>query len=316
MRSAECVTPSHPDKLCDRISDSILDACLQQDPYSRVAVESMGGHGLLVIMGEITTTASVDYEKIARTVVGEEIKIIVHISLQSREIAQGVDVGGAGDQGIMVGYASAETEEYMPAEVIFARKLAQFLYKKYPVDGKTQCTYDEMTGKILSLVASFQGVTKSQLEADVQQWLTLINHGDVSSIFCNPAGDWNSGGFDADTGLTGRKIAVDSYGPRIPVGGGAFSGKDATKVDRSGAYMARKIAVDLLRANNAKEVYVYLAYSIGIAEPVQATAVIDGTEQVILGYDLTPEGIISLLKLRTPQFAQRAMWGHFGHETI
>lgn len=313
MRSAECVTPCHPDKLCDRVSDAILDACLRDDPYSRVAVESMGGHGKLVIMGEVTTRAHVNYEKTARTIVGDTIEISVHIVEQSREIAQGVDVGGAGDQGIMVGYACSETPEYMPQEVMFARHLAQYLFAKYPVDGKTQCTYDEKTRTIVSLVASFQNVSHAQLDADVRAWAeTQQQH--PATIYCNPAGDWNVGGFDADTGLTGRKIAVDSYGPRIPVGGGAFSGKDATKVDRSGAYMARRIAVDILKKHGAKEVYVYLAYSIGVKEPVQATALIDGIESLVTGYNLTPEGIINHLHLREPQYATRAAWGHFGYK--
>lgn len=315
MRTAECVTPRHPDKLCDQISDAILDACLKEDPFSRVAVESMGGHGKVVIMGELTTTAHIDYKKVAETVIGSGLDIMVHVVEQSREIAQGVDVGGAGDQGIMVGYATDETPEMIPAELAYARRLAQYLYAKYPVDGKTQCTYDEKNKKITALVASFQKTTAQQLEADVRTWLATqdVAHNDVV-IHTNPAGDWNQGGFDADTGLTGRKIAVDSYGPRIPVGGGAFSGKDATKVDRSAAYMARHVAVDLLKQRKAHEVYVYLAYSIGVAEPVQATAIIDGKEESVTGYDLTPQGIITALDLRSPQFQKRAAWGHFGHE--
>ncbi len=315
MRTAECVTPRHPDKLCDQISDAILDACLKEDPFSRVAVESMGGHGKVVIMGELTTTAHIDYKKVAETVIGPGLDIMVHVVEQSREIAQGVDVGGAGDQGIMVGYATDETPEMIPAELAYARRLAQYLYAKYPVDGKTQCTYDERNKKITALVASFQKTTAQQLEADVRTWLATqdVAHNDVV-IHTNPAGDWNQGGFDADTGLTGRKIAVDSYGPRIPVGGGAFSGKDATKVDRSAAYMARHVAVDLLKQRKAHEVYVYLAYSIGVAEPVQATAIIDGKEEPVTGYDLTPQGIITALDLRSPQFQKRAAWGHFGHE--
>ena len=315
MRTAECVTPRHPDKLCDQISDAILDACLKEDPFSRVAVESMGGHGKVVIMGELTTTAHIDYKKVAESVVGSGLDITVHVVEQSREIAQGVDVGGAGDQGIMVGYATDETPEMIPAELAYARRLAQYLYAKYPVDGKTQCTYDEKNKKITALVASFQKTTAQQLEADVRTWLATqdVAHNDVV-IHTNPAGDWNQVGFDADTGLTGRKIAVDSYGPRIPVGGGAFSGKDATKVDRSAAYMARHVAVDLLKQRKAHEVYVYLAYSIGVAEPVQATAIIDGKEETVTGYDLTPQGIITALDLRSPQFQKRAAWGHFGHE--
>lgn len=349
MRTAECVTPRHPDKLCDRISDAIVDACIAQDPFSRVAVETVGGHGTVMIVGEVTTKAKVDYAAIAKSIIdehrvlpdGREVKenvteYIVRVAEQSPQIANGVDTGGAGDQGIMVGYACNETPEYMPKEVMYARKLAQFLFAKYPVDGKTQCTYDEKTGKIVALVASFQHTSSSQLLADVHEWLQSIGNtqGVAESknlleaaekeagkivVHTNPAGEWSQGGFDADSGLTGRKLAVDAYGPRIPMGGGAFSGKDGTKVDRSGAYMARKIAVDYVKKFAAAEVYVYLAYAIGVKEPVQATAVVDGVEMLIganAGYDLSPGGIIDTLKLRTPIYAPLAQWGHFGHGTF
>jgi S-adenosylmethionine synthetase len=327
MRTAECVTPRHPDKLCDRVSDAIVDACLAADPFSRVAVECVGGHGTVMIVGEVTTTAKIDYEAVAKTVIEESGALqnireyIVRVAQQSPNIASGVDTGGAGDQGIMVGYACNETSECMPKEVMYARSLAQFLYTKYPVDGKTQCTYDEKSGTITALVASFQSTTSEQLRADVREWLNLaVEKARLASfsldslvIHANPAGEWSQGGFDADSGLTGRKIAIDSYGPRIPIGGGAFSGKDGTKVDRSGAYMARKIAVDYLKKFAAEEVYVYLAYAIGVKEPVQATAVVDGVEMLVSGYDLSPSGIISTLNLRSPIFSPLASWGHFGN---
>lgn len=323
MRTAECVTPRHPDKLCDRISDTIVDACLAQDPLSRVAIETVGGHGTVMLVGEVTTRASVDYAALARQVVEEHggdgavHEYIVRVAEQSQEIAHGVDTGGAGDQGIMVGYACNETPEFMPKEVSIARSLAQYLYALYPVDGKTQCTYNETTGAIVALVASFQNTTSEQLRNDIRTWLTGQGIGEAEQknivIHANPAGEWHQGGFDADSGLTGRKIAIDSYGPRIPIGGGAFSGKDGTKVDRSGAYMARKIAVDYVRKFAAHEVYVYLAYAIGVREPVQATAVVDGVEMLVKGYDLSPQGIIEQLGLRTPRFAELAAWGHFGH---
>jgi S-adenosylmethionine synthetase len=333
MRTAECVTPRHPDKLCDRISDAIVDACLAQDPMSRVAVETVGGHGTVMLVGEVTTKAKVDYVAIAKKIV-DEVRVlpadthegtlvkeniteyIVRIAEQSPQIANGVDTGGAGDQGIMVGYACNETPEHMPKEVMYARKLAQFLFAKYPVDGKTQCTYDEKTGKIIALVASFQHTTSKQLLADVHEWIEkadFVSFCVDTVIHTNPAGEWTQGGFDADSGLTGRKIAIDSYGPRIPIGGGAFSGKDGTKVDRSGAYMARRIAVDYVQKFAAAEVYVYLAYAIGVKEPVQATAVVDGVEMLVKGYDLSPGGIIETLKLRTPIFGPMAEWGHFGN---
>jgi S-adenosylmethionine synthetase len=321
MRTAECVTPRHPDKLCDRVSDAIVNACITLDPYARVAVECVGGHGTVMVVGEVTMNGTVDYEQVARGIIEESgalqniSEYIIRVAEQSAQIAHGVDTGGAGDQGIMVGYACSETPEYMPKEVMFARSLAQFLYSKYPVDGKTQCTYDEVSGVISALVASCQGTTSAQLRTDIQTWLLSIDPAYTHSIVvhANPAGEWTQGGFDADSGLTGRKIAIDSYGPRIPIGGGAFSGKDGTKVDRSGAYMARKIAVDYVRKYNAREVYVYLAYAIGVREPVQATAMVDGIEMNVVDYDLSPKGIIDLLDLRTPLYSHLAEWGHFGN---
>lgn len=311
LRTAESVSPKHPDKICDQISDSILDEALKHDPLSRVAVEVVGGHKLLVIIGELTSQAKINYETIARKFVGKDYKVKVNVVHQSPEIAQGVYVGGAGDQGIMVGYATDETDNLLPLEVDLSRSLNRFLYNKFPFDGKTQVTIDD--GKIVAIVASFQNASKKELEKLIDEWLADKSHLGAPKIYANPAGDWDIGGFDADTGLTGRKIAVDSYGPRIPVGGGAFSGKDATKVDRSAAYIARKIAVDYLKKYKAKEVYCQLAYAIGVAEPVEAFVIVDGKEQTVEGYDLTPKGIIELLDLRKPQFAKTAQYGHFGN---
>ncbi len=314
LRTAESVSPMHPDKICDRISDAILDACLEQDKNSRVAVETMGGHGIITITGEVTTNAKVDYRKIAKRIVGNKYGIQVNIVEQSNEIAQGDDIGGAGDQGIMVGYACNETPELMPLEVILSRNLNKYIYNGHPYDGKTQITLNN--GKIETIVASFQNVSKEDLHALVVDWLKKednIVETDGIEILCNPAGDWSCGGFEADTGLTGRKLAIDNYGTRIPVGGGAFSGKDCSKVDRSGAYMARKIAVNLLNRNGAKEVFTYLAYAIGKKEPVMATAIIDGREQQIEGYDLSPNGIKELLYLDSPIYRKTAGYGHFGN---
>ncbi|MGZ6005732.1 MAG: methionine adenosyltransferase domain-containing protein [Candidatus Saccharimonadales bacterium] len=311
IRTAESVSPKHPDKICDQISDSILDAALEQDPQSRVAVETVGGHGLLVIIGELTSHAKLDYEAIARQFVSKDCEVKIKIVHQSPEIAQGVDTGGAGDQGIMVGYATSETDNFLPLEVDLSRSLNKFLYAKFPYDGKTQITVAD--GKIQAVVASFQNAKQSELAKLIDQWLADKEHLGQPKVYANPAGDWDQGGFDADTGLTGRKIAVDSYGPRIPVGGGAFSGKDATKVDRSAAYMARKIAVDYLKKHQAKEVFCQLAYAIGVAEPVEAVVTIDGKEQPVEGYNLTPKAIIEALDLRQPQFAETAKYGHFGN---
>lgn len=311
VRTAEVVTPKHPDKICDRISDAILDACLQQDPNTRAAIETMGGHGIITVTGELTTEAFVDIPEIVKKVYGKEIGVQVNIVRQSPEIAQGVDTGGAGDQGIMVGYACRENEEMVPQEYYLARKLAKFIYGYYPYDGKTQVTID---GNKLRVVASFQNAPKEKLEDLVRKNFSLWPEYEIEALHCNPAGDWTLGGFDADTGLTGRKLAVDNYGPRIPIGGGAFSGKDATKVDRSAAYMARAAAVHMLKSiPQANEVYVYLAYAIGYNQPIQATAVVDGVESEMEGFDFSPKGIVDTLQLKYPIFSQTAEWGHMGN---
>lgn len=312
-KSAESVSPGHPDKLCDQISDAILDAFLAQDPQSRVAVETVGGHGKVFVVGEVTTTAEVAVEPIVRRIAGD-VEIEVRLVTQSPEIAQGVDTGGAGDQGIMVGYACNETPEYLPLETVLSRKLNQHLFERWPYDGKTQVTLRD--GIVQSIVASFQNASQSELTAAVREWADnepLAKLSDDLQLHINPAGDWHVGGFDADTGLTGRKLVVDNYGPQVPIGGGCFSGKDPSKVDRSAAYAARKVAVDYLKARNASEVFVYLAYAIGYADPLEATVIVDGKQELIEGYDLTPRGIIELLDLSKPQYEQTARYGHFGH---
>lgn len=309
-KTAECVSPKHPDKLCDQMSDAILDAYLRLDPRARVAAEVVGGHGTVFVTGEVTARGTVDIAPIVKRIAGE-VKLIEHIAKQSPEIAAGVDTGGAGDQGIMVGYATAETPELLPLEYVLARQLNRYLFKTWAYDGKTQVT--TKGGKIVAVVASFQHAPTAELKKAVEEWIVTKPKGPQVAVHVNPSGDWQQGGFDADAGLTGRKLAVDNYGPHIPVGGGAFSGKDASKVDRSGAYIARRIAVDYLRRRGAKEVHCYLAYAIGVAEPVEATVVIDGKHELVEGYDLTPNGIIAALDLRTPQFEQTAKWGHFGN---
>lgn len=314
FRTAESVSPLHPDKICDQISDAILDAHLAQDPHARVGIDVAGGHGTVFVTGEVTSTATdIDVAAIVRRIAGD-VEVIEHIAQQSTEIAQGVDTGGAGDQGIMVGYATNETDEYLPLEVVLARRLNQHLYEKWPFDGKTQITLTD--GKIVSVVASFQNAPGTELKSEVEQWLqqqSLALSDESIELHVNPAGDWVQGGFDADAGLTGRKLVVDNYGPRIPIGGGAFSGKDPSKVDRSAAYAARRIAVDYLKKENAKEVFVYLAYAIGHDQPLEATVVVDGKEERVQGYDLSPNGIITLLDLKQPIYEQTAKYGHFGH---
>ncbi|MBQ1528140.1 methionine adenosyltransferase domain-containing protein [Candidatus Saccharibacteria bacterium] len=312
-RTAESVSPKHPDKLCDQISDAILDAYLAEDPTARVAAETCGGHGVVFVTGEITSNAeTVNVEDIVKRIT-DDPKIEVHTKIvkQSPEIAQGVDVGGAGDQGIMIGYATDETPEMLPIEVVLARRLNQFIYAHYPFDGKTQVTLDP-EGKVASVVASFQNAPKTELEKLIKEFIVEHKLNADAKIIANPAGDWNQGGFEADTGLTGRKLIVDNYGPRIPIGGGCFSGKDATKVDRSAAYMARRVAVDYLRKRHVHEVFVRLAYAIGLAEPLEKTVIIDGKPEEIEGYDLTPAGIIKALDLRRPIYEPTARYGHFG----
>lgn len=315
--TAESVTPRHPDKMCDQISDLILDITLTSDPEARVAIETMGGHKEITITGELTTKAKFNQTSYIGYICDlfpelADYNFHFNISKQSPDIAHGVDKGGAGDQGIMIGYACNDNEEFLPQEYFLARMLAQRLYKQFPYDGKTQVTIDEK-GVVKAVVASFQNVKRKHLEKAVKNIIKSEKY------FINPAGDWNIGGMDADTGLTGRKLAVDSYGTRIPLGGGAFSGKDSTKVDRSGAYMARRIAVDYLEKYNAKFVGVKLAYAIGVVQPVMAVAsIVDREGKVqdvkIEGYDLSPKGIIKFLDLRKPVFVQTAQWGHFGRD--
>lgn len=311
-RTAEFVSPKHPDKICDQISDAVLNAHLQEDPHARVAVDVAGGHGVVFITGEVTSHAKhVDIASIVKRLAGD-VKVIEHLAQQSPEIAHGVDTGGAGDQGIMVGYATSETPEYLPLEYVLARNLNKSLYNHWPYDGKTQITTKD--GVVVSVVASFQHAPQQELAAHVATWLQeepLAHVGDNVELHINPAGDWNIGGFDADAGLTGRKLAVDNYGPRIPVGGGAFSGKDPSKVDRSAAYMARHIATDYVKQRQAKEVYCYLAYAIGYDQPLEATVRIDGVQEEVIGYDLSPNGIIKFLDLKRPIYEELARWGHF-----
>ena len=307
-KTAEFVSPMHPDKICDFIADSILDAYLEGDKNSRCAIEVMGGHNLIAINGEVTSKSMPDVEAIVKGIVGADYKIISNIVLQSPEIAQGVDTGGAGDQGIMKGYATSETDNHMPLEYELARNLCQKIFEVYPYDGKTQVTIEG--GKVKTVVASFQNTKNDELLNLVKSII------ESEEYLINPAGQWSQGGFDADTGLSGRKLIIDNYGPEVPIGGGSFSGKDYTKVDRSGAYMARKIAVDLLSKHNAKEVYTKLAYAIGKSEPVMAIAVVDGLEMEIEGYDLTPKGIYGHLKLGEVKLSETSNWGHFGRDFI
>jgi S-adenosylmethionine synthetase len=352
--TSESVTEGHPDKIADQVSDAILDACLEQDPYSRVAAETLTATGLVVIAGEITTKAYVDFQSLVRGVVASigydnalygfdsnTCAVISTINKQSGDIAQGVDTGGAGDQGMMFGYASNETPELMPAPISLAHKLCRQLTAvrksgKLPYlrpDGKSQVTveYDEngKPARIDAVVISSQhseSVTNEELHADILKYVIqavlpaawLDEH---TKYHINPTGRFVIGGPMGDTGLTGRKIIVDTYGGAGRHGGGAFSGKDPTKVDRSAAYMARYIAKNIVAAGLADRAEVALAYAIGVADPVSVRVDTFGTgkigetkltELVRKNFSLTPKGIIESLNLRRPIYQKTAAYGHFG----
>jgi len=332
--TVESVTAGHPDKVCDQISDAILDACLEQDPMSRVAVEALGGHGKLAVFGEVTTKAEVDFEKVARDVYREvgyedEIKIITNVVKQSPDIAQGVNIGGAGDQGIMYGFATNETPEFLPRGIVLVHKLTkglEDLRRKDEIewlgpDGKAQVTVEgEKYRTILVSTQHRKEISQEQVREALTEKLIKPLVGDLRGIeiLVNPTGKFAVGGFAADTGLTGRKIMVDTYGGLIPHGGGCFSGKDPTKVDRSGAYMARYAAKNLVAGGKAKECIVSVAYAIGRAEPLMIEAINEKGEDingiVKKKYDFRPLSIIEKLDLRRPIYKKTAAYGHFGRE--
>ena len=372
--TSESVTEGHPDKVCDSISDAILDAMMAQDPMSRVACETATTTGLVLVMGEITTKANVDIQKIVRDTIREigydnadygfdadTCAVITSLDKQSTDIAMGVDKAleqkeddmnedeldsiGAGDQGLQFGYASNETEEYMPYAINMAHKLAQQLTKvrkdgtlKYlRPDGKTQVTveYDE-AGKpkrIDAVVCSTQhdpDVTQEQIHEDIKKYVfDAIIPADMvdadTKYFINPTGRFVIGGPHGDSGLTGRKIIVDTYGGTGRHGGGAFSGKDCTKVDRSAAYAARYVAKNIVAAGLADKCEIQLSYAIGVAHPTSVSVNTFGTgklsetklvEIVRENFDLRPAGIIRMLDLRRPIYKQTAAYGHFGRTDV
>jgi len=327
----ESVTSGHPDKVCDQISDAILDACLAQDPYSRVAVETFGSHGLLVLGGEVSTSAIVDYKTIAKKVYKEigyddELEIICRIVEQSNDIAQGVDTGGAGDQGIMYGYATNETSQLLPSALVKVHQLTEGLEKLRKIeacpwlgpDGKAQITVENnVITKVLVSTQHDKDVSQEQIHRELTEKLIHPIVGEVDEILINPTGIFIQGGFEADAGLTGRKIMVDTYGGLAPHGGGAFSGKDATKVDRSAAYMARYVAKQLVHRGLGKEVLVSVAYAIGKVEPLMVQAYNEkGASLDVSEFDFRPAAIIENLGLRNPIFRQTACYGHFGKNEL
>jgi S-adenosylmethionine synthetase len=354
--TSESVTEGHPDKIADQISDAILDACLKEDPHSRVACETLTATGLVVIAGEITTKAYVDFQSLVRGVVASigydnalygfdsnTCAVISSINKQSGDIAMGVDTGGAGDQGMMFGYATNENADYMPTAISLAHKLCQQLttVRKNGTlpylrpDGKSQVTveYDEnhKPVRIDAVVVSSQHsetVTTEELRADILKYVIqaalpeqMLDENTKYHI--NPTGRFVIGGPMGDTGLTGRKIIVDTYGGMGRHGGGAFSGKDPTKVDRSACYMARHIAKNIVAAGLADRCEVQLAYAIGVAEPVSVLVDTFGTAKIDEGkiadlvranFKLTPKGIIEALNLRRPIYRKTAAYGHFGRQ--
>ncbi|AOZ95244.1 methionine adenosyltransferase [Butyrivibrio sp. INlla18] len=372
--TSESVTEGHPDKICDNISDAILDACMEQDPMSRVACETAACTGFVLITGEITTKAHVDYAKIARETIkeigyddsakgfdGNTCAVLVALDQQSADIAMGVDKAlearenqmtdeqleaiGAGDQGMMFGYATNETDDYMPYAISLAHKLTKKLTEVRKngtlpylrADGKSQVSveYDE-NGKVKRLEAIVistqhdEKVTQEQIHADIRKHvidtvvdLSLVD--DNTKIYINPTGRFVIGGPQGDAGLTGRKIIVDTYGGAARHGGGAFSGKDCTKVDRSAAYAARYVAKNIVAAGLADRAEIQLSYAIGVAQPTSILVDTFGTgkvsdekltEAVRKVFDLRPAGIIKMLDLRRPIYKQTAAYGHFGRNDL
>ncbi|HKY28224.1 MAG TPA: methionine adenosyltransferase [Pyrinomonadaceae bacterium] len=353
--TSESVTEGHPDKIADQISDAVLDAALSEDPTSRVACETLVTTGLVVIAGEITTNARVDYTRVARDTIrdigytrakfgfdSETCSVLSALDRQSPDIAMGVDTGGAGDQGLMFGYACNETPELMPLPIQLAHMLARRLAEtrksgELPYlrpDGKSQVTIEYRDGRpfrVEAVVISSQhdqNVTNEQLREEIRE--KVIKHTVPSDLLdkntnyhINPTGRFVTGGPQGDAGLTGRKIIVDTYGGYAPHGGGAFSGKDPTKVDRSAAYMARYVAKNIVAGGLADKCLVQLAYAIGVADPVSVLVETSGTGRVsdkILSklvrenFELTPRGIMEVLKLRRPVYKATAAYGHFGRE--
>lgn len=367
--TSESVTEGHPDKICDQISDAILDSIMEKDPYGRVACETCITTGLVLVMGEITTDANIDVPSIVRNTVrkigyndstygfdADTCGIIVCLDKQSEDIALGVNEAleakakkdkariGAGDQGMMFGYATNETEEYMPLSIVLAHKLSKQLsnvrksgrLKYLRPDGKTQVTieYDGNTPKrIDTIVCSVQhdeNISQDKIYKDIFKYVIedIIPEGlmdDNTNVYVNPTGRFVIGGPHGDSGVTGRKIIVDTYGGCAHHGGGAFSGKDCTKVDRSAAYMARYLAKNIVALGLAEKCEVQLSYAIGIANPVSVNVNTFGTgkkddellaEFIYNNFDLTPSGIIDIFKLRRPIYEQVASYGHFGRTEL
>src|SRR2546425_3519878 len=353
--TSESVTEGHPDKIADQISDSILDAIISQDPASRVACETLVTTGLAIVAGEITTSAYVDFQEIVRATIKEvgynrgkfgfdadTCAVLSSIHSQSPDIAQGVDTGGAGDQGLMFGFACMETEELMPLPIQLAHKLAKGLscarrdgiLDYLRPDGKSQVTIEYDGNRPLrvdAVVVSSQHsplVTQETMKEDIIEKIinkvipsNLIDKN--TKVYVNPTGRFVVGGPHGDAGVTGRKIIVDTYGGAAPHGGGAFSGKDPSKVDRSAAYAARYVAKNIVAAGIARQCQVQLSYAIGVAQPINVTVYTEGTGKIAddkiaalvnANFDLRPKGIIQMLDLLRPIYLKTAAYGHFGRD--
>lgn len=355
--TSESVSEGHPDKICDQVSDAVLDAMLKDDPNSRVACECFATTGLIIVGGEIKTNTYIDLQRLVRGVIrdigytkdnlrfdADSCAVLNVINEQSQDIKMGVDTGGAGDQGMMFGYACKETEELMPAPIMFAHKIMSKLAEIRKTtdlmpylrpDAKCQVTLEYADNneiiRLHTLVISTQhdpDVSNDRIKEDLRKYVVnlvipeKLQDNDNYTYHVNPTGNFVIGGPHGDTGLTGRKIIVDTYGGRAPHGGGAFSGKDSTKVDRSGAYAARHLAKNIVAAGITDEVTIQLSYAIGVAEPVSiyvktgANSLVPSSvlSERIKSIDLTPNGIIERLGLRKPIFAKTATYGHFGRD--
>lgn len=352
--TSESVCSGHPDKICDQISDAILDECLKQDPKSRTGIETFATTNTLVIGGEVSTHAKVDFEKVARNVVKElgydrevykfnykTLKIYCLIHSQSRDIASGVETGGAGDQGMMFGYACDETPQLMPLPIRVAHQITRKIdeirestLKYLRPDGKSEVTFGYVHGKpkevlkVITAVPHDPKVSEKKVARDIYEIVVrpaLKKFGfeiEFKNTICNGTGKWEIGGPASDTGVTGRKIVVDSYGGMARIGGGCFSGKDPTKVDRSGAYATRFIAKNIVAKGMARRCEMQIAYVIGRPDPVSKSIETFGTEKVALPkierfadelIDLSVLGIIQRLNLRRPIYRETAIYGHFGN---
>ena len=347
--TSEAVSIGHPDHVCDMISDSVLDACLAQDPESRVACETMAKDDFIILSGEITTKASINVEQIAKDTVkkiGYDYvpRVLNLLSEQSPDIAQGVDIGGAGDQGIMFGYANSETEEFMPLAITMAHELVKRAttlrrngeFKWAGPDMKSQVTLEYNENRNATIHTMLMSIQHKE-DYDEKEFKNYIkeqimdkiaekhNMNTDFKVLINPTGKFVIGGPEGDAGLTGRKIIVDTYGGYAPHGGGAFSGKDASKVDRSAAYMARYLAKNIVASGVAKECLIQLSYAIGVKQPISIYVDCKGTNKVEVekiidtiykNFDLSPLGIINKLDLKRPIYSETCNGGHFGRKYI